>query len=201
MTAPTTAGRESKMGQRGNPLEVLEITVYCTFLAVVLAIWSIKRDPTRCSYVTYPAESTTSMSGVEVAGFVLAAFPLAISALEHYRQTAETLGVFWKIRREYKTWTHSLDICRLAFEQNLEEFLLPLITDEDELQRLIAEPDGVEWKNPELEKRLRQRLPRSYNLYLESIDRIKDVMNDLKHELGIDKASFQTKVSENDVCP
>ena len=91
------------------------------------------------------------MSGVEVAGFVLAAFPLAISALEHYRETAETLGVFWKIRREYKIWTHSLNICRLAFEQNLEEFLLPLIADDVELQQLIADPDGPEWKNPELE--------------------------------------------------
>jgi len=139
------------------------------------------------------------MSGVEVAGFLLAAFPLAISALEHYRETAETLGVFWKIRREYKTWTHNLNICKLAFEQNLEEFLLPLIADEDELQRLIAEPDGAEWKNPELEKRLRKRLPKSYDLYLESIDRIKDVMNDLNHELGIDNASFQSKVSEDDV--
>jgi hypothetical protein len=140
------------------------------------------------------------MSGVEVAGFVLAAFPLAISALEHYRETAETLGVFWKIRREYKIWTHSLNISKLAFEQNLEEFLLPLIADDDELQQLIADPDGPEWKNPELETRLRQRLPKSYDLYLESIDRIKDVMNDLKRELRIDKAGFQSKVSEDDVC-
>jgi hypothetical protein len=139
------------------------------------------------------------MSGVEVAGFVLAAFPLAISALEHYRETAETLGVFWKIRREYKIWTHSLNICRLAFEQNLEEFLLPLITNDDELQQLIADPDGPEWKNPELEARLRQRLPKSYDLYLESIDRIKDVMTDLKRELRIGKAGFQSKVSEDDV--
>ncbi len=107
-----------------------------------------------------------SMSGIEAAGFVLAAFPLAISALEHYRATAETLGVFWKIRREYKTWTRSLNICQLAFEQNLEQFLLPLIADEDELQRLISGPGSPEWQNPELEMRLRQRLPKSYYLYL-----------------------------------
>lgn len=139
------------------------------------------------------------MSGVEVAGLLLAAFPLAISALEHYRETAETLGTFWKIRREYKTWTHSFNICRLAFEQNLEEFLLPLIADEDELQRLLAEPGGQEWKNPELEQRLKQRLPKSYELYLESMDRIKDVLEQLRHELGIDKIGFQKKVVENDV--
>lgn len=162
------------------------------------------------------------MSGVEVAGLILGAFPLTISALEHYRETAETLGIFWKvntrlylfhppsnllvligyyiqIRRSYKTWIHGLNICKLAFEQNLEEFLLPLIADEEELQQLIAEPHGPAWKNPELEKRLRQRLPKSYDLYLESIERIQDVMIDLKSELGMDKAGFQSKVSEEDV--
>jgi hypothetical protein len=139
------------------------------------------------------------MSGVEVTGLLLGAFPLFISALERYRDTAETLGVFWKIRKEYKTWTHSLNICQLAFEQNLQELLLPLIVDEDELQKLIAEPDGPEWKNPELEQRLRQRLPKSYELYLESIDGIKDVMDQLKRELGIDKAGFQSRVSEQEV--
>jgi hypothetical protein len=145
------------------------------------------------------AQRIDSMSGIEAAGFVLAAFPLAISALEHYRTTAETLGVFWKIRREYKTWTHNLNICQLAFEQNLEQFLLPLIADEDELQRLISEPGSPEWQNPDLETRLRQRLPKSYDLYLESIEHIKEVMNDLKGELGINKPSFQNKLQEDDV--
>lgn len=141
------------------------------------------------------------MSGVEIAGFVVAGFPLCISTLKHYRKSAEVLGQFWQIRREYKKWTHSLNICKLTFKQNLEECLLPLIADEDELQQLIAPPSGPQWKNPELETRLRHRLLKSYDLYLESIDHIKDVMNDLKHELGIDRAGFQSKVSEDDVRP
>jgi len=141
------------------------------------------------------------MSGIEVAGLVLGAFPLTIAALEHYRTTAETLGVFWKIRREYQKWIHGLNICQLAFEQNLEQFLLPLIADEDELQRLISDPGSSEWQNPDLEIRLRQRLPKSYDLYLESIEHIKEVMNDLKSELGINKASFQSNLQEDNVRP
>jgi hypothetical protein len=141
------------------------------------------------------------MSGVEVAGLLLGAFPLIISGLEHYRETAETLGVFWTIRREYKIWMHSLNFCKLAFEQNLEEFLLPLIAEEDELRRLMEEPGGPEWQKPELDERLRQRLPRSYDLYLESIERITDVMNELKHELGMDKSGFQSRVSEQVTLP
>jgi hypothetical protein len=47
------------------------------------------------------------MSGVEAAGFILAAFPLLISALEDYRQGWEILEDWWKIKREVRTW-HSL---------------------------------------------------------------------------------------------
>lgn len=44
----------------------------------------------------------SQMSGVEAAGFVLAAFPLLISALEHYRESAEVLKDWWRFKREYR---------------------------------------------------------------------------------------------------
>jgi hypothetical protein len=84
--------------------------------------------------------ATYRMSGIEVAGLILGSFPLLISALEHYRQSAEALGVFWKIRREHKVWVHDLRICELAFERNLEALLLPLIIDDDAVQDLIGDP-------------------------------------------------------------
>jgi hypothetical protein len=67
------------------------------------------------------------------------------------------------------------------------------------LQELIADPGGREWANPELEDRLRQRLPKSYDIYLESIDHIKEVMIELKRELGVDKAGFQSRLLEHNV--
>ena len=139
------------------------------------------------------------MSGIEVAGLVLGAFPLALSALGKYRETAETLAIFWKIRREYKAWTQNLNICKLVFEQNIEEFLLPLIVDDEELDELIKQPGGEKWRDPELEGRLRQRLPKSYDLYLEIIDRIHDVMKDITRELGIERPDFQSKITEGEV--
>ena len=130
---------------------------------------------------------------------VLGAFPIAIGALGKYRETAETLAIFWKIRREFKAWTQNLNLCKLVFEQNIEEFLLPLIVDDDELNELIKQPGGEKWRNPELETRLRQRLPKSYDLYLEIIDRIHDVMKEITRELGVDRPDFQAKVNEDDV--
>jgi hypothetical protein len=135
------------------------------------------------------------MSGIEVAGLLLGIFPLIITGLEHYRETASVLGVFWKIRRKYLVWMHSVNICKLAFENNLEELLLPLIADDDQLKLLIADPQGPEWQNPQLEQCLRERLPKSYDLYLESISHIKETMDQLSHELGVDNSRFQSKVS------
>lgn len=82
------------------------------------------------------------MSGVEVAGLALGAFPLLISALEHYRHLADAAGVFWKIRREHRKWMHDLKICRLAFERNLQFLLLPLVADDDSIELLLNDPGG-----------------------------------------------------------
>lgn len=128
------------------------------------------------------------MSGIELAGLVLGAFPIALAALGKYRDVAETLGTFWRIRREHQQWTHSLNICKLAFEQNLEELLLPLIVDDDELQWLVQNPDAPKWRDPELEDRLRERLPKSYGLYLETMSRIQHVMVEVTQELGVGKS-------------
>src|ERR1700712_3587977 len=124
------------------------------------------------------------MSGLEAAGFVLAAFPLLISALEHYRASAEVLSDWWQVKREYRKCRDEIRFHQLAFEQNLEKYLLPLIVDEDELQDLIADPGGPRWREPELEERLKDRLPKAYDLYFSTILQMNETMKDLEKELG-----------------
>lgn len=82
------------------------------------------------------------MSGVELAGLVLGAFPLLISALEHYRNLADAAGIFWKIKREHRKWMHDLKICHLAFERNLQFLLLPLVADDEAIDKLLTDPGG-----------------------------------------------------------
>ena len=73
------------------------------------------------------------------------------------------------------------------FRQNIEQYLLPLVVDEDELNLLISEPCGLAWKDPALETRLRARLPKAYDLYLETIEELGEVMKSLQDELGVGK--------------
>jgi hypothetical protein len=37
------------------------------------------------------------MSGLELVGIILGAFPLAISGMEHYEETKKVLGTFFKV--------------------------------------------------------------------------------------------------------
>lgn len=136
------------------------------------------------------------MSGVEVAGFILGAFPLLISALEDYRQGWEILEDWWKIKSEYKKCQQNLKLQKLVFEENLEQLLSTLVHDDDELKQLIASPGEKLWQDPELEEGLRERLPRSYEVYLEIIGEILTVIESLKKEIGVDVPAFQGRIEE-----
>lgn len=131
------------------------------------------------------------MSGIEVAGIVLGAFPLLISALEHYRETAEVLDDWWQIKKEYKKCKNEIKVQELGFESNLERFLLPLIVDDHDIAALMADPGGEKWKDPDLEVKLKGRLPKSYELFLDTISDINATMDRLEDELGIRREAFQ----------
>ncbi|KAL5313882.1 hypothetical protein ACEPPN_018305 [Leptodophora sp. 'Broadleaf-Isolate-01'] len=136
------------------------------------------------------------MSGVEIAGFVLASLPLMISALEHYRETAEVLEGWWKIKREYIKCMRNLKYHKVAFEENLEELLLPLIADESKLQELLKDPGGPSWQDRTLEAMLKERMPKTYSSYLDTIETMKETIQDLEEALGMSKIHFQARVSE-----
>ncbi|PMD14530.1 hypothetical protein NA56DRAFT_693937 [Hyaloscypha hepaticicola] len=135
------------------------------------------------------------MSGVEIAGFVLAALPLMISGLEHYRESAEVLETWWKIKREYQKCMRNLKYHKVAFEENLEELLLPLIADEVKLHRLLNDPGGSEWKDPKLEALLQQRMPKTYSSYMDTMESMLETIKGLEESLGTDKTHFQSHVS------
>jgi hypothetical protein len=127
------------------------------------------------------------MSGVEVAGFVLAAFPLVVSALEHYQEGFESLQDWWRFRTEFVGFIHEIGTQSVLFSENLEELLRPIVLSDVEMDALLTDPGGRAWNDPDLEARLQQRLPQSYGWYRCTIDDINAIMEKLKAKLGIQK--------------
>lgn len=140
------------------------------------------------------------MSGIEVAGLVLGAFPIAIWALEQYRDVARVMGFWYEIRSEYQRSFHELKFHRLTFRRNLERLILPLVSDDAQLQRLISDPGGEAWKDPDIQKALEARLHGSYELYLDILGELQRVMQELNKELVIDNDVLKAKVNEESMA-
>ncbi|OTA88375.1 hypothetical protein M434DRAFT_123914 [Hypoxylon sp. CO27-5] len=132
------------------------------------------------------------MSGFEIAGVVLGAFPLAIEALEKYREVFKRVGLFYKIRVEYIKCEHNLKFHRASFTGHLRRLLLPLIEDDGKIKDLLSNPGGTFWKDQETIDLLQRRLgEESYGLFIDCIEGVKEVMGKLNSELVLDSATLQ----------
>lgn len=131
------------------------------------------------------------MSGFEIAGVVLGAFPIAIIALEKYREVAKLWGFWWEIRSEYQKCSSEVKFHRLGFTRNLKQLLLPMVSDKAQILRLLAEPGGKEWKEQSIAQQLEDRLQDSYELYFEIIQQLQRAMEELQEVLAVDKTNVQ----------
>ena len=134
------------------------------------------------------------MSGFEVAGVVLGAFPVAISALEGYREVANRLGLFFQIRLEYKKALDNLKIHQLTFTRHLRQLLLPLIVDDDRIAILLADPGGPSWKEQAVAELLEKRLQDSFPLYMSCIMGLQQVMQEINREFAVDSEAVQDNI-------
>ncbi|KAI0381383.1 hypothetical protein F5Y04DRAFT_81310 [Hypomontagnella monticulosa] len=132
------------------------------------------------------------MSGFEIAGVVLGAFPIAIEALERYREVYKRFGLFYQIRTEFLKCSHNLKIQRVSFTSHLRRLLLPVIEDDIKLNELLSNPGGEAWKDQEITELLIHRLgEESHNLFIECINGVGEVMGMLNHELALSSPSIQ----------
>jgi hypothetical protein len=134
------------------------------------------------------------MIGVDDAGLILGIFSVLISALEHCGKIAECGNDWWKFRTKYLKCKHDINRHRVEFEENLEKLLGLAIDDDEQLSNLLKEPGGAPWKHPDLERKLKERLPKSYEIYMNIVEEIKGVMETLKQKLGAGNISPQENV-------
>ncbi|KAF2790435.1 hypothetical protein K505DRAFT_327588 [Melanomma pulvis-pyrius CBS 109.77] len=140
------------------------------------------------------------MSGLEIAGVLLGAFPLIISGLEHWRDVAKVGGFFWRVRKEYTTCRREVRFHEILYKRNLKELLLPIVDDDDdddggEVARLVGDPGGKGWSSKALQERLERRLQESYDLYMEIICEMNETAKELRKELALDKVTVQSQLA------
>ncbi|EXJ69790.1 uncharacterized protein A1O5_06861 [Cladophialophora psammophila CBS 110553] len=130
------------------------------------------------------------MSGIEVVGLALGAFPILISALEHFRDSAAILRNWWRFEREFNNFKLQIEYQHQRLKQNLELNLLPLVVDDDvRLRALVAHPGGPRWQDRDLEEKLKQRLQENYSLYMDTVKIMNEVMGELKAKVSTGHSS------------
>ncbi|KAL1626536.1 hypothetical protein SLS54_002698 [Diplodia seriata] len=136
-----------------------------------------------------------TMSGVELAGLVLAVLPLVISALEDYNDGLDPVKAFVKWENYLPQYIRKLRNQHVHYEQTLRLLLAP-ITTEYELAEMIAEPHGHQWRDDAMAKKLMYKLDESYDAYHQTIKDIEKIMTTIAEKLDLDRAST---VSRNDL--
>ncbi|KAF2163556.1 hypothetical protein M409DRAFT_26168 [Zasmidium cellare ATCC 36951] len=135
------------------------------------------------------------MSGIEVVGLVLGAFPLVISAMEHYEDVKKVSTTWWRIKRAHKKDLGRVKDCHLKFKLNLKELLLPLVLDgvvnKGEYESLLASPGGDGWREEHVENALEERLAECHMRYVEILGELIETMGRLSKECRVDDADFQ----------
>lgn len=117
---------------------------------------------------------------MEAAGLVLGVIPLAIKALDTYRDVLSTIK---NVKRDLEYMTRDLKTEHQIL-QNTCEILLRGIAPDSVLDDMIEDPFGPAWKQYEGEVRL--RLWRSADVFQERIMEMRQAAMDLRQRLAID---------------
>lgn len=133
------------------------------------------------------------MADISICGLALAAFPIAISALELYKEV--TSG---RMRLEWRKAMNELKYNQLLFVRNTRLLLAPIVNDV-ELHRLTTSPSRDVWSDGDLARALEGRLKDSYNVFLETISRVFSALDHLIKEIEVVDNGISEGVSEKKV--
>jgi len=146
------------------------------------------------------------MSGFEVAGIVLGAFPIVVSTMKAgtktYGTVARKLRLFYAFKCAHKMCLDDLIFNQLMFTANLRRLLLPLVVSDERIEELIDNPGGPEWCQQDLDDHLQRHLSHTYQPFLNYMNRMKQMLEDLNEQLKIvgeaakDKANYAVSFAD-----
>ena len=123
------------------------------------------------------------MSGLEIAGVVLGALPLLITALEHYGDGVRTIQKWRKYERELHSVVRNLKTERVKL-QNVCEKLLDGLVPASRIDSMVEDPLGELWQEVETQKRIRHRLWRSWGVFEQTVKDMKAAIEETMEKLG-----------------
>ncbi|KAH7028840.1 uncharacterized protein B0I36DRAFT_126522 [Microdochium trichocladiopsis] len=135
------------------------------------------------------------MSGFEVAGVVLGAFPLAIAAIDAYKRISLKVAAWRELRTIWLRCSEDLKNEQLAFKRHLKLLVLPLVVDPKSATELLNDPTGRRWSDADVADLLESKLGEAHDLYLSYVRRMHETLEELRNDMQIDSDLIQDKMT------
>lgn len=114
--------------------------------------------------------------GLGIAGLVLSLFPVIVAGVDAYKSSTLSMTA--------KKLSRSLSTTRIIYKHAIEKLLVD-VGEGERLPSLLGDPGGSEWSHPVLVAKLKKQLGEAYVPYLETIEDIKDIIEELQTNLGL----------------
>lgn len=138
------------------------------------------------------------MSGFEIVGVVLGAFPLVFLAIDGCRKAAEKMDMLHYYKTHLDSFKRDMNRTYQEFRYILEDLLAP-VTDPEKIEMLLDNPEAPDWKT--LGDGVRQRLPGSYETYMSTIEDYYLEMKQIEKLLRNSKPDVTYHSSNSKVSP
>jgi hypothetical protein len=131
------------------------------------------------------------MSGIEVAGLVLGAYPILIWACGKYKDVFQGMEGWLAFRSRFEEFLLALETERICYSNTLKNLLLkgpsPYFQSIEKAELVLRNPEHEEWRNDELEENLRLRLGDGFGACIGIIKKLNNVMTELYRLLDISR--------------
>jgi uncharacterized protein YciU (UPF0263 family) len=135
------------------------------------------------------------ITGVETAGLVLGSIPIILAGLEYYAKGIAVSQRYWKFQLVCKNLCHVLRTEETMCRNSLQNLLIGVVQEKN-MEAFLNDPRGERWKEPKFEKKLKDRLGPAYDIYIGTINQMKEITDIFLSKLELDdsgKAPLKNK--------
>ena len=141
------------------------------------------------------------MSGIEIAGLVLGAFPIVLKALTGMVEGVEETRKFRRIKRSISVCVKAIGTESLYFNKTLEKLLIDARICQRglDIKHLMERHDSKDktWTSGANEDLLKDYLEDSYNLYVDWVNEMLIALNEVRNELPLDANLLEDEVTSH----
>ncbi|KAJ0120192.1 hypothetical protein J7T55_001048 [Diaporthe amygdali] len=145
------------------------------------------------------------MSGIEVAGIVLGAYPVLLETAKDLREVFKDVKTWWRFEREFENFLSVLETEHIKYSLNLQILLEDLDIPEEDKDTLQVDPTASGWYDVQTQVKLRRRIQdRYYNWFMRQLAAMNRALGDLQDLLptihyvnfsSIEREMFRLKTS------